>query len=162
ILTAVGGNLADTVSLERGPDPTPGADEVVVEVEAAPINNGDMLFAAGLFSIFPPVPSAISAAGGGRILAAGSQVGPAMVGRRVVILPTFRVGTWATRTVMSAQHVIPVSEDADPLQLAMLSGNPATAYALLHDFVALRTGDWVGFNLANSAVGHYLIALARR
>jgi NADPH:quinone reductase-like Zn-dependent oxidoreductase len=61
-----------------------------------------------------------------------------------------------------ARNVIPVCEQADVLQLAMLSVNPAAAYAMLTDFVPLRPGDWVGFNLANSAVGHYLIALARR
>jgi NADPH:quinone reductase-like Zn-dependent oxidoreductase len=60
------------------------------------------------------------------------------------------------------RNVIRVSEQADPLQLARLPVNPAAAYALLNDFVPLRPGDWVGFNLANSAVGPYLIALARR
>ncbi len=161
LLTAVGGNPADTISLEAGPDPEPGLDDVVVAVEAAPINGADLLFAAGWFAVYPQVPAGMGAEGVGRVVAAGLQVDPALVGRRVIILPTFRYGTWATRTVVPARKVIPVSERADVLQLAMLSVNPATAHALLHDFVPLRTGDWVGVTLANSAVGHYLIALGR-
>jgi len=61
-----------------------------------------------------------------------------------------------------ASRLIAVRDDVDALQLAMLPVNAATAYALLHDYVALSPGDWIGLNLANSAVGHYLIPLARR
>jgi NADPH:quinone reductase-like Zn-dependent oxidoreductase len=91
-----------------------------------------------------------------------SQVDPALVGRHVLVLPTFRYGTWATRMMVPARNVIPVPEQADPLQLAMLYVHPAIAYSLLYDFVPLRSGDSLGFNLANSPVDHYLIALAQR
>ena len=162
LLTTVGGNVADTVSLEVGPDREPGIDEVVVAVEAAPINGADLLFAAGWFAVYPQVPAAMGAEGAGRVVSVGSHVDPALIGRRVIILPTFRYGTWATRTVMPARNVIPVPDRVDVQQIAMLSVNPAAAYALLNDFVSLRPGDWVGLTLANSAVGHYLLALARR
>ncbi|MEN9818717.1 MAG: hypothetical protein RLZ32_2597, partial [Gemmatimonadota bacterium] len=49
----------------------------------------------------------------------------------------------------------------DPLQLAMLAVNPPTASLLLSEFVALREGDWVIQNAANSGVGEYVIQLAR-
>jgi NADPH:quinone reductase-like Zn-dependent oxidoreductase len=162
VLTSVGGALDTAVSLDLDREGSPGVDDVVIAVEAAPINNADVLFAAGWFGVYPQVPAALGAEGVGRIVEAGSQVDPALVGRRVVILPTFQYGTWATRTVVPARNVIPVHDHADVLQLAMLSVNPAAAYALLNDFVPLRPGDWVGLNLANSAVGHYVIALARR
>jgi NADPH:quinone reductase-like Zn-dependent oxidoreductase len=161
-LTAVGGNLADTIALEVGPEREPGVDEVAVAVDAAPINGADLLFAAGWFAVYPQVPAAIGAEGAGRVVSAGSQVDPALIGRRVIILPTFRYGTWASRTVVPARNVIPVPEHVDVQQMAMLSVNPAAAYALLNDFGSLRPGDWVGLTLANSAVGHHLIALARR
>jgi NADPH:quinone reductase-like Zn-dependent oxidoreductase len=92
----------------------------------------------------------------------GANVDQELVGRRVVILPTFKHGTWAHETVVPASRLIPVPEEVDALQLAMLPVDAATAYALLHDFVALSPGDWIGLNLANSAVGHYLVPLARR
>jgi NADPH:quinone reductase-like Zn-dependent oxidoreductase len=162
LLTAVGGNITDTVSLDLGPDREPGIDDVVVAVEAAPINGADLLFAAGWFAVYPQVPAAMGAEGAGRVVSVGSHVDPALIGRRVIILPTFRYGTWATRTVVPARNVIAVPDHVDVQQMAMLSVNPAAAYALLNDFVSLRSGDWVGLTLANSAVGHYVLALARR
>ena len=53
VLTAVGGDLDDTVSLGLGPEGSPGVDDVVVE--AAPINGADLLFAAGWFAIYSQV-----------------------------------------------------------------------------------------------------------
>ena len=49
-----------------------------------------------------------------------------------------------------------------PHDVRIRVSDDATAYVVLHDFVQLRPGDWVGFNLANSDVGQNLIALARR
>jgi NADPH:quinone reductase-like Zn-dependent oxidoreductase len=51
---------------------------------------------------------------------------------------------------------------ADPLQLAMLPINPATAHLLLTRYVALQPGDWIGQNLGNSAGGQYVIAMAKK
>jgi NADPH:quinone reductase-like Zn-dependent oxidoreductase len=57
--------------------------------------------------------------------------------------------------------VVPVGDDGDARQLAMLAVNPATAYLLLNRYVSLQPGDWVGQDMGNSAVGQYVIALAR-
>jgi NADPH:quinone reductase-like Zn-dependent oxidoreductase len=162
ILNTVGGNLPETIVLDSEAVVSPGAGEVLVEVEAAPINGADQLFAAGWFGVYPELPAALGAEGVGRVVAVGSNGPIDLIGRRVVMLPTFRHGTWATHTVVPAEKVIPVPDHGDPVQLAMLAVNPAAAHALLNDFVQLHPGDWVGLNLANSAVGHYLIALARR
>src|SRR5438876_10079650 len=50
---------------------------------------------------------------------------------------------------------------ADPLQLSMIGINPATAYLLLNRYVRLMPGDWIGQTAANSAMGQYVIALAK-
>lgn len=162
VLTAVGGDLSETVSLAGDPDLSPGPDDVVVEVEAAPVNNADILFAAGYFAVYPQVPQPLGAEGVGRVVRAGGAAGQQLVGQRVLILPTFVQGTWADKVVVPARNVVRVNESADVRQLAMLPVNPATAYALLHDYTELGRGDWVGVNMANSAVGQYLIALAKR
>ena len=52
-------------------------------------------------------------------------------------------------------------DDADPLQLAMLKVNPATAWMMLKDYVRLEPGDWLIQDAANSGVGKALIRLAR-
>jgi 2-desacetyl-2-hydroxyethyl bacteriochlorophyllide A dehydrogenase len=161
VLKAVGGDLANNISLIPDADVSPSADDVVVAVEAAPINNADLLFGAGLLGVYPDVPAPLGGEGVGRVVQAGAGVDPALIGRRALILPTFRYGTWAATTVVPARNVIPVRANVDVLQLAML-GIPATAYALLDDFVPVQPGDWVGLNLANGAVGHCLIGLAKR
>jgi NADPH:quinone reductase-like Zn-dependent oxidoreductase len=161
-LSAVGGDLNETVSLTSTPAVSPGPGEVLVAIEAAPVNPADLLFAAGWFGVYPEVPAALGAEGAGRVTQVGSGVDAALVGRRVVVLPTFRLGTWAEEVVVPAAKVIAVDDRTDPVQLAMLPVNPATAWALLHDYVNLKAGDWIGLTLANSAVGHHVVALARR
>src|SRR3982074_1581891 len=43
----------------------------------------------------------------------------------------------------------------------MIGINPATAYLLLNRYVSLLPGDWIGQTAANSAMGQYIIALAK-
>jgi NADPH:quinone reductase-like Zn-dependent oxidoreductase len=103
----------------------------------------------------------MGAEGAGRVTAVGPGVDTALVGKRVIVLPTFVQGTWADSVVVPVGNVIALGEHTDPRQLAMLPVNPATAYALLHNYVDLHGGDWVGIDMANSAVGQYVIALAQ-
>ena len=56
---------------------------------------------------------------------------------------------------------MPLPDEADPLQLAMMTINPPTAALLLREFVTLEPDEWVIQNAANSAVGLYLVQLAR-
>src|SRR5204862_3186816 len=49
----------------------------------------------------------------------------------------------------------------DPKQLSMLTVNPPTAALMLSEFVTLAPGDWVIQNAANSAVGAYVVQLAK-
>ncbi|GIF49298.1 NADPH:quinone reductase-like Zn-dependent oxidoreductase [Asanoa ferruginea] len=162
ILTAVGGDPDQTVELDDDHDLTVGPDDVLVTIEAAPINPADQLFMLGWFGVYPQVPNPVGAEGVGRVTAAGPAVDQALVGRRVIILPTFVQGTWADQVVVPARNVVPVTDQADPKQLAMLPVNPATAYALLNDYVTIQPGDWIGLGLANSGVGQNVIALAKR
>ena len=91
----------------------------------------------------------------------GSKVDTALLGKRVLIVPNYEQGTWSDEVVVPVRNIVPVAEDADPVQLAMIGINPATAYLLLHRYVSLMPGDWIGQTAANSAMGQYIIALAR-
>jgi NADPH:quinone reductase-like Zn-dependent oxidoreductase len=159
VLTELRGEATDNVRLEPVPDRTRGADDVVVRIEAAPVNPTDLMLATGRYHLKPPLPVAIGSEGVGRVLDAGD---PALVGRRVLVLPTYEQGTWADRVIVPVRNIVPVPEGGDAAQLAMTGINPATAYLLLTRFVDLQPGDWIGQNLGNSAVGQYAIALARR
>jgi NADPH:quinone reductase-like Zn-dependent oxidoreductase len=155
------GDPRESLALERSPTPPLGTDDILVEMEAAPVNPSDFLLVRGGYGVRPPLPSPVGGEGVGRVIDAGGDTGTRLVGRRVVILPTYEQGTWADQVATSYRNVVPVREDGDPLQLAMLPINPATAYLLLQKFTKLEPGDWVGLNAANSAVGLCIIALAR-
>src|SRR5260221_10268193 len=159
-LTAFG-EPADVVELRTIAEPAPGLEEVLVAMEAAPLNPSDFMLIRGIYGVRPELPSPVGAEGVGRVVRTGPKVDAALKGRRVLILPTYEQGTWAERVIVSVRNIIPVSEDADPRQLAMLPVNPATAYLLLKRYVNLMPGDWIGQTAANSAVGQYVIALAQ-
>jgi len=69
-------------------------------------------------------------------------------------------GTWVSEVVCDPRHLVPLPE-GDLDQLSMLLVNPATAQLLLSEYVDLQEGDWVIQSAANSAVGGYLVQLAR-
>src|SRR3984893_14919939 len=105
------------------PDPSvPGADEVVVGVEFAPINMNDLYLIEGVFPIRPTVPSVVGNEGVGRILSVGKDVGDLRVGDRVLI-PLYAF-SWRERMVLPAKGLFPLPEGADPRQLSMLGINP--------------------------------------
>jgi NADPH:quinone reductase-like Zn-dependent oxidoreductase len=143
----------------ESPEPEPG--QVVVALEAAPINPSDLLLITGHYGYRPSLPAALGAEGVGRIVAVGHGVDPVRIGERVLIVPTMRDGTWQDRTVIDETGVVPVDSEADALQLAMLGINPLTADLLLR-CADVQPGAWVAQTGANSAVGRYVIALARQ
>ena len=55
-----------------------------------------------------------------------------LLGKRVIVLPTYTYGTWAEKVVVPQDKVVEVDPDVDPLQLAMLPINPATAHVMLN------------------------------
>lgn len=136
----------------------PGPDEVVVEVQAFPINPADLLTISGAYATRPPLPATLGAEGVGRVEAVGTSVTGLQVGDRVVLLAR---DNWCQKRRVPATAVLKVPEQADLLQLAMLKVNPATALLMLRSYVDLRPGDWVIQDAANSGVGLNLIHLAR-
>lgn len=135
------------------------AGQVLLELLASPINPSDVLTLTGQYGILPPLPAVGGNEGVGKVIALGPEVeGPAI--GQTVFLPLGK-GAWATHQVAEAKSLIPLPNDVDPIQLSMLTINPPTALLMLDSFVKLHPGDWVIQNAANSAVGHYLIALAK-
>ena len=155
------GEPSDVIKLNTVSEPALGAGEVLISMEAAPLNPWDFLFVRGMYGIRPAFPSPVGAEGVGRVAKIGSKVDVALRGNRVLILPTYEQGTWADQVVVPVRNIVPISDEADPLQLSMIGINPATAYLLLNRYVSLMPGDWIGQTAANAAMGQYVIALAK-
>src|SRR6202011_2583447 len=96
-----------------------------------------------------------------RVIKIGSEVDVAFQGKRVLILPTYEQGSWADQVVVPVRNIVPMSDEADPLQLSMIGIKSATAYLFLTRYVSLMPGDWIGQTAANSAMGQYIIALSK-
>ena len=148
------------IELVEQPDPgEPGPGEVIVDTEFVPINPADVLNLEGKYGAEPPkLPMIPGAEGVGRIAKRGADVSHVKPGDRV-LLPG--AGTWRERIKAPARAVFALPEGVDPQQLAMLRVNPPTAYLMLHEFVPVKSANWVIQNAANSGVGHCLIRVAR-
>ena len=139
--------------------PTLTSGQVLIQVLAAPINPSDVLTLTGLYGMLPPLPAVGGNEGVGKVVQLGPDVTRPAIGQ-TVLLPVGS-GTWATHVVADAKKLMPLPNEADPQQLAMLTVNPPTAALMLSEFVDLKPGDWVIQNAANSGVGAYLIQLAK-
>src|SRR3989475_6827478 len=155
------GEPSDVIELNAVSEPALGPEDVLISMEVAPLNPSDFLFVRGNYGIRPIFPASVGAEGVGRVAEIGSNVDAALRDKRVLILPTYEQGTWADEVVVPARNLVPMSDEADPLQLSMIGINPATAYLLLHRYVSLMPGDWIGQTAANSAMGQYVIKLAK-
>jgi NADPH:quinone reductase-like Zn-dependent oxidoreductase len=161
-ITAIG-EPADVLQLVEIQAPAPGPGQVLVEVQAATINASDFLYISGRYFITPQPPAGVGGEGVGRVLAVGPGEDESLVGARVLLLPTYRHGTWATHLIAAATDIVVVPDDVDGVQLAMVGINPMTALALLRNYGDPSMPDrWIGQTAGNSAVGEYLIKLARR
>lgn len=151
----------EVVELVDLPEPEPlRAGEVLLDVEAASINPADLLQMQGRYGAQPlPLPAFVGGEAVGIVREFAADVTHLRVGDRVLLLLAAR-GNWRTRLKADAQRLFALPQ-ADPLQLAMLSVNPATASLLLSSFENLACGDWVIQNAANSGVGYAVLALAK-
>ncbi|GGG25395.1 trans-2-enoyl-CoA reductase [Rhodococcoides trifolii] len=150
----------DTVELVDIDEPRPGAGQVAVAVDFAPINPSDFLLIMGRYGVRPTLPTVLGAEGVGHIVAVGDGVDEARVGEQVLVVPTLKDPTWCETTVVDAGRAIAV--EGDPAQLAMLGINPMTAWAMLHGVVDIEPGSWVLQTGATSATAGYVRALAAR
>ena len=155
------GEPSDVIELNTVSEPALGQEDLLISMEAAPLNPSDFLFVRGMYGVRPAFPSSLGAEGVGRVAKIGSKVDVALRGKRVLIVPTYEQGTWAEQVVAPVRNLVPMSDEADPLQLSMIGINPATAYLLLNRYVSLMPGEWIGQTAANAAMGQYIIALTK-
>lgn len=154
-----GPNPAEFIGAVDVATPTPGEGQVLLQVLAAPINPSDVLTLTGQYGMLPPLPAVGGNEGVGKVVAHGPGVTAPPIGQ-TVLLPVGS-GTWVTHMLADAKKLMPLPNEADPLQLAMMTVNPPTALLMLTEFVDLQPSEWVIQNAANSGVGEYLVQIAK-
>lgn len=137
-----------------------GEGQLRVRMLASPINPADTNWIEGTYGtrpILPEVPGTEAVAEVVESRAAGFAVGD------WVIFLDYAHG-WQESRVVAAADVLLVPNDLDPLDLAMLKVNPATAWMMLEmakDAGNASAAPLVLQNAANSGVGRCVIQIAR-
>jgi NADPH:quinone reductase-like Zn-dependent oxidoreductase len=154
------GDPAEVVEVVEVERPPLGPGDARVDIEAAPINPSHLMTLRGLYGVQPALPAVPGAEGVGIVVEVGSAVTNVTPGDRVMLPPY--CGAWQQQVTVPAERIeVTYPGGGDPVQLSMLMANPPTAHLLLTTYGDLKPGDWVIQNAANSAVGQYLMRLAR-
>ena len=138
--------------------------EVRVKVLASPINPSDLLQIAGNYGVDPVLPARPGSEGIGRVTEISEGVQALKVGQLVLLASG---NTWAEELVAPAAGFLPLPDlgpvGADVIeQLAMSAVNPLTALLMLTTYTDVAEGQWIAQSAANSAVGGYVIQLAKQ
>ncbi|MBB4210296.1 putative PIG3 family NAD(P)H quinone oxidoreductase [Rhodothalassium salexigens DSM 2132] len=150
---------AEGLVLAERPDPTPGPDEVVIEVMAAGVNRPDVLQRLG---VYPPPPGASDIPGlevAGRIVALGADVVGWQEGAPVCALVAG--GGYAERCVAPAATLLPWPEGYDAVQAAALPETVFTVWSNVFERGALAPGETLLVHGGTSGIGTMAIQLAK-
>src|SRR5436305_14375660 len=126
------GNPADVLRIETKPWPRPGPDEVVVAMQAAPINPADLNAIEGKYPGKREVPAVPGFEGSGIISEVGRNISNGSVGS-LVILP-HDVVTWREACAVKANDVIVVPVEIARVEAATLKTNRLTSWQALHRY----------------------------
>src|SRR5207245_10833707 len=120
------GEPSEVIELNTVSEPALGQEDVLISMEAAPMNPSDFLFVRGMYGIRPAFPSSVGAEGGGRVAKIGSKVDVALRGKRVLILPTYEHGTWGDEVVAPVRNLVPMSDETEPVSRSLIEADTAT------------------------------------
>jgi NADPH:quinone reductase-like Zn-dependent oxidoreductase len=167
-------------------DPSPGRDEVLIDVRASSLNHLDLFVRRGMPGIRIPLPHVPGSDASGRVAALGEGVEGLRVGERVLVNPTLncrrceycvrgdasecvefgvlgehRWGGCAEKLVVPADNVIPIPdamsfEDAAAVPLVFV-----TAWRMLITRARLRAGEDILILGAAAGVGAACIQIAK-
>jgi putative PIG3 family NAD(P)H quinone oxidoreductase len=150
---------ADALVVDEVPDPSPGVDEVLVEVVSAGLNRADVMQRQGFYN---PPPGASAYPGlevSGRIVRLGEEVTGWSEGDEVCALLTG--GGYAERVVVPAGQLLPVPAGVPLEDAAALPEVVSTVWSNLFMTANLQPGEVVLVHGGSSGIGTMAIQLAR-
>lgn len=151
----------DVLRIRQVDDPVPGPGQVLVAVEFASVTFVETQVRAGRgpTSATPPALPHVPGNGvGGRVVAAGPGVHPAVVGT-VVVTVTGGTGGYAELALARAAHLVAVPAGVALRDATALLADGRTAVRL-HRQAQPRPGEWVLVEAAAGGVGSLLVQLA--
>jgi NADPH:quinone reductase len=149
----------ENLIVEELPDPVPGPDEVLIDVQAAAVNFPDVLLIANQYQVSVPVPFIPGSEYAGVIREVGPDVRSVRPGDRV--FGSTMIGGFASRITVPASAVRPLPASADLREAAGFWLTYGTAYQCLRTVAEVRDGDWVVVLGAAGGVGLAAVDVAR-
>ena len=157
VITEPGG--PEVLAVAELPDPVPAAGDVLIRVQAFGLNHAEAYMRSGSFGDVAQVPGiecagTVEADPSGR-LAAGTAVVAILGG-----MGRTRNGSYAELVTVPASNVVPVTTSLSWTDLVALPEVYATAWAGLHQNLALRPGQTVLVRGATSSLGQAAVNVA--
>ena len=139
--------------------PSPGAGQVLIEVEAAGVNFGDTMMHRGTYPLPQKLPARVGSEVAGYVRETGVGVEGVAEGERVMATLS-EAGGYAEYAVADAARLTPLPHKAEAAQVLGLLFQGLTAYGLLHA-VGFARDKRVLVTAAAGGVGSLLLQLAR-
>ena len=158
------GNPADVLKVKKEATKALRSGEVRVKVLAAPINPSDLYQISGNYGVDAVLPARPGSEGVGRVTEVSPEVKNLSVDQLVLLASG---STWTEEIVAPAEGFLPLP-NLGPIsaeiieQLSMSAVNPLTALLMLSSYGDIKEGQWIVQSAANSAVGGYVIQLAKQ
>ena len=149
----------EVLELQERPDPEPGPDELLVDVEAAGLNFIDVYQREGRYPM--DLPYVAGSEGAGTVRVAGPEVDGVQPGDRVAwaMVP----GSGCTSVaVVPAARAVPVPDGVTTEQAAAVLLQGMTAHFLCRTTRPVQPGDDVLVHAAAGGVGLLLVQMVRR
>lgn len=147
----------EVLEVREAPDPTPGAGEVRIRVEAAGVNFADIMARMGLYPDAPKLPTVVGYEVAGTIDAVGAGAGERKVGDRVVAFTRF--GGYSDVVVVPERQAFAVPDGMSTEAAAAMPVNYATAWLMLVRLGNVQAGDRVLVHAVAGGVGQAAVQI---
>jgi NADPH:quinone reductase-like Zn-dependent oxidoreductase len=148
----------EVLALREAPDPSPLPGEVQIRVRACGINFADIMARLGLYPDAPKLPAVIGYEVAGDIAAVGTGVTRA-VGEKVFAITRF--GGYSDVVCVPQAQAVPLADGMTYEEGAAIPVNYLTAYQMLIQMGALKSGERVLVHSAAGGVGLAALDLCR-
>lgn len=149
----------EVLQVKEAPDPTPGAGEVRVRVEATGVNFADIMARMGLYPDAPPIPCVVGYEVSGRVDAVGDGVDRVAVGDRVVALTRF--WGYADTIVVPQEQALTLADTISMEAAAAIPVNYLTAWLMLVKLGNVSKGDIVLVHAVAGGVGQAALQICK-
>jgi NADPH2:quinone reductase len=149
----------DAAALAEMPDPVPGPDQVLIDIEATAANFVDLLVIGGKYQFLPPRPFVPGKLPAGTVAAVGADVHSLKVGDRVLSLA--EEGGYAEKVAVPAAQCHRLPDAMSFVDAAAMALVYDTAWFALRDRARLQPGETVLVLGATGGVGLAALQLAK-